>query len=789
MSGQEFLTFFGAPFFAFAVVLAIIPLARRVALKFSFVDNPGGRKQHEEAVPPIGGLVLFPVFMLVGYFSGMDISDYWSLFAALAVLLTVGGADDYKQINPWVKFAAQFVAAGLIVIAGDAQLDNLGNLFGYGTFWIGAIAVPFCVVAAVLLINAINLMDGLDGLAGGKSAVILGWFMIAAAMFGDLDSLLGLCIVIGALSGFLFYNMRHPLQKRACVFLGDAGSMCLGLIIAWFAFRLGGQTPPAMAPISVAWIVALPIFDACGQFYRRVREGRHPFSPDRGHFHHHFIEAGFSVGRATALIMLIGVILGAIGYLGWLAGIPQPVLSYVWIGLLFVHMGLSYRKDRYARLISWVFGARKSGVTSQDFKKLVFMVFVLVCFGGLAGCVSSGTIEKGVRNNSVPVVMSAPQVKRVPSEALLDAQGNWNIVEKDASYDPAKAHMLARQKVDPSRFSKMKDLTPGFEPDAPSGNDGKFRILQLEPQKGLSASGKGLEDYAEMDSGVTERAVVKPSHKVVENDLVQAFKSLFKAGETVAQKEEKARKAEVASANTVAPVPPRPPVRSVPEPKLLPVRDSGLLAVQDRFAQAALRSKPVQGGGEIVGMVDASTAASSVHSVAANNSKKEDGGDNSVSRFFGSLFSSDESEAVHKKAQTKQEAQPVPVVVAQKAPIKVAAGVIGTGALVTGIRSGEHPGRTRLVLDVSSPVTFTANIERIRNVLRIELPKAEWDNNLSGSLSSSTLLGSYVARSMSSSKGTLLEIRLKKPSEIMRVMSLNASVAGGIRIVIDLENH
>jgi len=359
MSGQELTTFFIMPFAAFFIVVVAIPFLRRWAIDSGFVDQPGGRKQHEEPVPPIGGVVVFPVYMIVGLFAGMALEAYWSLFWALILLLSVGVMDDRYHINPWVKFISQFVAAGLIVVLGDARIDNLGDLFGYGTVWIGAISIIFCAVATVLLINAINLMDGLDGLAGGKSVVVLLWFMVVAATAGDIQALLGLTIMIGALAGFLFYNMRHPLQSRASVFLGDAGSMCLGLVVSWFALKMSASPWISLAPITVAWILGLPIFDACAQFYRRVREGRHPFSPDRGHFHHHFMNAGFSVQRATVTIMLIGVVMGGVGVLGVLVGVPEYMLAALWVALLFTHIALSYKPERYVTIIAKLSGAKR----------------------------------------------------------------------------------------------------------------------------------------------------------------------------------------------------------------------------------------------------------------------------------------------------------------------------------------------------------------------------------------------------------------------------------------------
>lgn len=340
------------PLLAFLAVFVLVPFARILAFKAGFVDNPGGRKQHEGAVPLVGGLVIFPVFMVAGFLSGFDLALYWPLFAALALLLVTGAIDDRSHLTPWVKFFLQFCAAGLIVVPGHALIGNLGNIFSLGTLYLGFMALPFSVVAVVLLINAINLMDGLDGLAAGKSFVALAWLMLACAISGNWPPFFEIAILMGALAGFLIYNMRHPFRSKASIFLGDAGSMCLGLMLGWFAIGLAaGETDRTVEPIAVAWVLALPIMDACGQFYRRVRAGRHPFSPDRGHFHHHFIDAGFSPGKATALILLLSILLGGIGIGGIALGVPQILLTLLWIGFLFTHMALSDKPDLYVRLI------------------------------------------------------------------------------------------------------------------------------------------------------------------------------------------------------------------------------------------------------------------------------------------------------------------------------------------------------------------------------------------------------------------------------------------------------
>jgi UDP-GlcNAc:undecaprenyl-phosphate GlcNAc-1-phosphate transferase len=337
---------------AFAAVVVLTPLVKTLALKIGFVDEPGGRKDHDKPVPPIGGLILLPVYMLVSYALGIDMEQFWPLFAAVGLILVIGGIDDFRNISPWPRFIAQFVAAALIVIPGSAELHDLGNLFGDEVFSLGWMSIPFSIVAVVLLINAINMMDGLDGLAGGKSFIVFFWLSVACVVAGQWQALLPIMPLIGALLGFLVYNMRHPFRGRASIFLGDAGSMGLAVVIAWFAIGLAQDPDPVLVPISTAWILALPIFDINAQFYRRVREGRHPFSPDRGHFHHHVVGAGFSHGHSTAVILLIVFALGGVGYLGIELGIEQWILTTLWIFCLFAHISLSYKPKTYITLFN-----------------------------------------------------------------------------------------------------------------------------------------------------------------------------------------------------------------------------------------------------------------------------------------------------------------------------------------------------------------------------------------------------------------------------------------------------
>lgn len=342
------------PLCALGLCALAMRFGRVIARRTNLLDRPGGRKQHDGAIPLVGGLILVPSFMICCgvYFLavlGTIPTPMLALFAAMGLLLVVGAVDDARGMSPWVKFGAQFLAAFITVYWGQAQLFQLGNLFNLGDVGLDFMSLPFSIIAVVLLVNAVNLMDGLDGLAGGCVFVMLGALAIA---FSGSAMVLPLFVLLAALCGFLFYNLRTPLHKRASVFLGDAGSLSLGLALAFFAIHAGKFTVIHFQPISVAWILALPIYDTCAQFNRRVREGRHPFSPDRGHFHHHFIDAGYGGGQATARIMVVTALFCAFGLYAPLAGIPYVLMSVLWIFGLFLHMWLSLKPDRYISIIS-----------------------------------------------------------------------------------------------------------------------------------------------------------------------------------------------------------------------------------------------------------------------------------------------------------------------------------------------------------------------------------------------------------------------------------------------------
>jgi len=333
---------------AFLVVVAVIPLVCKLADRAGFVDRPEGRKQHDTPVPPLGGAVIFSVFLVF-----MTVFGHlpWALFLALALILVLGIVDDAWEVNAKLKFVLHFMAAFIMVIGAGAQIQSLGNLLGFGNITLGWMAIPFSVACVVYIQNAVNMMDGVDGLAGGNCFIIFAWFLGALMLSGATNIAPELPILMACLAGFLVHNMRSPLLKHARIFLGDAGSMALGLMIAWYAITLSQGDHAVISPISVAWIIALPIVDSFGLLVTRLKERRPPFDPDRRHFHHHFAGAGFNPSQTTRIILMYSAVLGAIGFCGMKLGVPEYILGWGWIALWIGHAVLTIQSERFIRLL------------------------------------------------------------------------------------------------------------------------------------------------------------------------------------------------------------------------------------------------------------------------------------------------------------------------------------------------------------------------------------------------------------------------------------------------------
>lgn len=332
----------------FLMTLALFWGVRPIAKKIGLVDQPGGRKQHDGAVPLIGGLVIILVFFVLGLIAQLhQVITFFPLMGGVLFLLTVGVMDDKVHIQPWVRFVIQIWVSCYIVIFCGAEIENLGNLLGFGEIDLGYLAKPFSVTCLVLLMNAINMMDGLDGLASGFMAIVLGWLMLVYAQRGYGFYASSILLLLSPLAAFLFLNMRHALREKASVFLGDAGSLSLGLLVGFFAISAakGQGAEFILPPATIIWFVGVPVIDAFSLFFVRLKKGGHPFEADRLHLHYKLVDRGLSPKNVTYVLLALSFVFCAVGYFGSVLNVPDYILTYSWTAILAGYTAYNLKHD------------------------------------------------------------------------------------------------------------------------------------------------------------------------------------------------------------------------------------------------------------------------------------------------------------------------------------------------------------------------------------------------------------------------------------------------------------
>lgn len=322
---------------------------RRPARRFGLVDHPGGRKRHSDVVPLTGGLAI-----TIGFFAALALSfealaSYRVLFVSVALLAGIGLLDDLGEVSARTKLGVQVLAAVLMTSWGNHFLTSLGDLFGRGPFELANWAIPLTVFATVAVINGINMVDGMDGLAGGLVAVMLGFFALFAYWLGEANVLKILAVMIGAVVGFLLFNAPHPWRGRPSAFMGDTGSLVLGFLVTWFTIELSQGRADAVPPVVMLWVVGLVLFDVFTVTVRRLLQRRDPAAPDRAHVHHVLQRCGLPVMQTWMVLLATNVLLGAIGTAAWRAGVPERALFAAFLLVGAAYFAVFFRPGRLLR--------------------------------------------------------------------------------------------------------------------------------------------------------------------------------------------------------------------------------------------------------------------------------------------------------------------------------------------------------------------------------------------------------------------------------------------------------
>lgn len=303
----------------------IIPKILLIAYRKNLFDVPDERKIHKGAIPRLGGLAFVPalifsvcvvigIFNLPFYSSLEDFAIPAALVRALCfslcgllLLYLVGIADDLIGVLYRAKFVVQLLSA-VLLICGGLWIDNLGGFCGIYS-WPSVCGCMLTMLVTVFFVNAINLIDGIDGLASGLSAVAMTFYGVMFAWCGDtLDAMIAFA-TLGTLSQFFYYNVFGNAKMGKKIFMGDTGALCIGFLLTYLSVSLCRQ-PMLQASHFNAMVIAfspmlVPCFDVLRVFFGRIKAGKSPFLPDKTHIHHKLLRMGMSTPRAMISILCI----------------------------------------------------------------------------------------------------------------------------------------------------------------------------------------------------------------------------------------------------------------------------------------------------------------------------------------------------------------------------------------------------------------------------------------------------------------------------------------------------
>ncbi len=303
MLTNEFILLLVAAVLAALTAFVITPAVSALAYKIGAIDIPkDSRRMHKKPIPRIGGLAIFAGFIFASLIFCDLTPSLIAIYMGGLIIVAVGIIDDVFRINAWIKLIAQIGVAFIAVSQGIVveYVNLFGNYVHFG-IW----AIPITILWIVGLTNAINLIDGLDGLACGVSAICSSSILLVMLLKGDLASAAITATLVGACLGFLPFN-----SNPAKIFMGDTGALFLGYAMAVISVSGVFKLHTVISFVIPLSIFGLPICDTAFAFIRRIIHGKSPFSPDRGHLHHRLIDMGFNQKQSVHILYAICAILG-----------------------------------------------------------------------------------------------------------------------------------------------------------------------------------------------------------------------------------------------------------------------------------------------------------------------------------------------------------------------------------------------------------------------------------------------------------------------------------------------
>lgn len=314
---------------AFMISFAATPVVRSFAKQVGAIDIPDNKRHiHKQPIPRMGGLAIFIGFLLsVLLFANITPQVRGILLGAILIVV-VGAIDDVMNLNAWLKFCVQIVAAVIAVLSGVIinVVSNPLLITGEQAITVGILAVPVTILWIVGVTNSVNLIDGLDGLACGVSAIASLSMLVVSMLVSNANANVAviLAALCGGCLGFIPYNLNP-----AKIFMGDTGALLLGYILATASVIGMFKFYAIVTFILPVLALAVPLSDTIFAFTRRILHGQSPFHADRGHFHHKLLDMGLSQKQAVAVLYAISAILGLTAVLLTSSGIVRIVVAVI----------------------------------------------------------------------------------------------------------------------------------------------------------------------------------------------------------------------------------------------------------------------------------------------------------------------------------------------------------------------------------------------------------------------------------------------------------------------------
>ncbi|WP_246840623.1 UDP-N-acetylglucosamine--undecaprenyl-phosphate N-acetylglucosaminephosphotransferase [Lacimicrobium sp. SS2-24] len=330
---------------AFTASFLAVVTFRPMAIGLGLVDRPCSRKQHTGNVPLVGGLAIYTAVCLSSFLFVQFDTNYKLYLISTAFMVLIGALDDFHDLDAGLRLIAQFLIGALMVFGAELYISDLGNLFGMGTVELGPFGPLFTLLAVVASINAFNMTDGVDGLVGSLSITAFVAIGVLALLSGGVLFTEVPAMFFGAIFAFMFFNLGQFRGGKYKVFMGDAGSMLIGLTMIWLLAYSSQGSEAFIQPVTALWVIAIPIMDMVSVMLRRILAGLSPLQASRDHLHHILLFNGCSSQKTTLYIATLAVLFSIAGLLGQIYGISESKRLLVFVVLFVIYNGVMMRQD------------------------------------------------------------------------------------------------------------------------------------------------------------------------------------------------------------------------------------------------------------------------------------------------------------------------------------------------------------------------------------------------------------------------------------------------------------